>query len=484
MLGATRRLPSPSHAGAPSSCTAQHPVPVRTLVLAVALALGLSLGAGQPAYAADPNPVTPGDFTGYGFDQCLTPEQYKMNAWLRVVPVPGRRHLHLRQEPRLPRPAQPHAGVGEHAAAKGWRLLPITLGPQADCLDRFPRYGDDPTIIPTPGKNGRYSQARKQGSAEATTAVAEATRLGIVPGSTLWYDLEGFNVNNTTCRESALWFLSGWTTQIRRLGYVSGVYSSVGSGIKMLDDARVQRPGVFTLPDRIWLARWDGVANTSSDYILEDGWRPGGRMKQYKGGHDERWGGVKINIDSNFLELGNGLVAPAEVHCDGTRVNFKDYPRLAPPKSGKRPGKRMVTALKCLLREQGLYSGKLKGEYTPRLVEAIRAWKAAAGPGRVRRLEPAQLGGPVRRPRGRHREPGRQGRLDRRRRTPPPARAQRRQRDHPAPGHRRVRRLHRPRRCAPTRPATGSRCPASPAPRPGARWPGASARRGPPRPAR
>ena len=317
--------------------------PVRTLVIAVAMALGLSLGAGQTAYAAD-NPVTPGDFTGYGFDQCLTPEQYKMNAWLESSPflavgiyISGKSRA-CRDQPNLT-PEWVSTQL-----AKGWRLLPITLGPQADCLDRFPRYGDDPTIIPTPGKNGRYSQARKQGSTEATTAVAEATRLGIVPGSTLWYDLEGFNANDTTCRESALWFLSGWTKQIRRLGYVSGVYSSVGSGIKMLDDARVQRPGVFTLPDRIWLARWDGLANTSSDYILEDGWRPGGRMKQYKGGHDERWGGVKINIDSNFIELGNGLVAPAEVHCDGTRVDFKDYPRLAPPKSGKRPGKRMVIA--------------------------------------------------------------------------------------------------------------------------------------------
>ena len=194
--------------------------------------------------------------------------------------------------------------------AKGWRLLPITLGPQADCLDRFPRYGDDPTIIPTPGKKGRYSQARKQGTAEARTTVAEAGRLGIVPGSTLWYDLEGFNVNNTTCRESALWFLSGWTKQIKRMGYVSGVYSSVGSGIEMIDDARIHRPGVFTLPDAIWLARRDGIANTSSDYILDDGWRPGGRVKQSEGGHDERWGGVKINIDANFLDMGNGLVAP------------------------------------------------------------------------------------------------------------------------------------------------------------------------------
>ncbi len=44
---------------------------------------------------------------------------------------------------------------------------------------------------------------------------------------------------NTDCRESALAFLSAWTNQIHALGYVSGVYSSAGSGIKV---AR-RRPG-------------------------------------------------------------------------------------------------------------------------------------------------------------------------------------------------------------------------------------------------
>ncbi|MBJ7358588.1 glycoside hydrolase domain-containing protein [Nocardioides sp.] len=353
--------------------------PFRALLSTLALSVALILGVIPAAHADGTNPPTPGDFTGYGFDQCLTPEQYKMNAWLESSPflavgiyISGKSRA-CRDQPNLT-PAWVSTQL-----KKGWRLLPITLGPQADCLDRFPRYGDDPTINPKPGRKGRYGKARKQGVAEATTAVAEATRLGIVPGSTLWYDLEGFNVNNTTCRESALRFLSGWTTQIRQLGYVSGVYSSVGSGIKMLDDARVERPGVFALPDRIWLARWDGVANTSSDYIREDGWRPGGRVKQYKGGHDERWGGVRINIDSNYLELGNGSVAPAEVRCGGTRVSFKEYPRLAPPKAGQRPGERKVTALKCLLREQSVYSGNLRGTYSPKLVQAIKAWKQARG---------------------------------------------------------------------------------------------------------
>jgi hypothetical protein len=351
----------------------------RSLLGTLALALGLSLGTPLTAAADEPNPVTPGDFTGFGFDQCLTPEQDKMDAWLESSPylavgiyISGNSRA-CRNQPNLT-PEWVRTQL-----RKGWRLLAITLGPQADCLDRFPRYDDDPTINPKPGRNNRYSLARKQGVAEAKKTVTEATRLGIVPGSVMWYDLEGFNLNNTTCRESALWFLSAWTKQIKRLGYRSGVYSSVGSGIKMLDDARVKRPGVFALPDAIWLARWDGVANTSSDYILEDGWRPGGRVKQYKGGHDERWGGVRINIDTNYLDLGRGLVAPAEEHCRGTRVNFKDYPRLAPATETKRPGRRKVIALKCLLSEQGFYSGNLKGEYTPKLVDAIRAWKTSKG---------------------------------------------------------------------------------------------------------
>ena len=58
----------------------------------------------------------------------------------------------------------------------------------------------------------------------------------------------GFDHTNLHCRESALAFLSAWTTRLHELGYVSGVYSSVGSGIKMLDDARVNRPGAFSCP--------------------------------------------------------------------------------------------------------------------------------------------------------------------------------------------------------------------------------------------
>jgi len=210
------------------------------------------------------NPVTPGTYTGLGFDQCHAPEQYKMDAWLAASPyravgiyISGASRG-CRDQPNLT-PTWISTQL-----TKGWRLLPITLGPQANCNPGFPRYGTDPVISGKLNQQGQYAKAFSQGTTEASTAVATAQALGIVPGSTLWYDLEGYDVTNTACRESSLWFLSAWTQQLHALGYVSGVYSSAGSGIKSLDDARVLRPGVFTLPDQIWIARWDGQANTST----------------------------------------------------------------------------------------------------------------------------------------------------------------------------------------------------------------------------
>ena len=161
-----------------------------------------------PAPKAVANVVTPGDFTGYGFDQCLAPEQWKMNRWLNYSPFLSV-GIYISGDSRACRD-QPNLTPKwiSTQLAKGWRLLPITLGPQASCQPRFPRYSDDVKINPKPGDNGKYFAARTMGTAEANKAVADAQRLGIVERSTLWYDLEGFDSSNTPCRESALAFLS------------------------------------------------------------------------------------------------------------------------------------------------------------------------------------------------------------------------------------------------------------------------------------
>ncbi|WP_110181203.1 glycoside hydrolase domain-containing protein [Nocardioides solisilvae] len=320
------------------------------------------------------NVATPGDFSGYGFDQCVAPTQQAMDAWLEHSPFLAV-GIYISGDSRACR-TQPNLSPTwiSTQLAKGWRLLPIALGPQASCEPRFPRYKDDFKISPAPG-DGSYPTARAQGAAEADKNAADATAYGIAPGSTLWYDLEGFDLTNTHCRESALAFVSAWVERIEALGYVSGFYSSAGSGIKMLDDARVKRPGQFRLPQRIWIARWDGIANTSTTYIGEDGWRPGGRVKQYRGGHNETWGGVTINIDSNYLELGRGSVADPEARCGGLRTTYARYPMLKP----KQANAQRVRVLQCTLTEQGHYAHRVSGRYNKRTRAAARAFQAAHG---------------------------------------------------------------------------------------------------------
>ncbi len=326
--------------------------------------------AATPAYAG--NKATPGNFTGYGFDQCLTPTQASMDVWLENSPFLAA-GIYISGDSRACR-VQPNLTPTWVATQlkKGWRLLPIHLGPQASCSARFPRYGSDPVIDDDPGSDGLYRAARAQGSAEAKKAVLASRALGIVAGSTLWYDIEAYDHTRTGCRESALAFLSAWTNRLHKLDYVSGIYSSAGSGILVLDEARASNKPKITLPDYIWVARWDEVANTSTSYISEDGWNPHRRIKQYMGGHLETWGGVTINIDRNFLDVGKGSVAKKETHCKGKQVDFAKYRVLK--ESKKRP--ELAIALKCLLKERGYYKGKITMGFGPKTLRSIHKWQA------------------------------------------------------------------------------------------------------------
>jgi peptidoglycan hydrolase-like protein with peptidoglycan-binding domain len=343
-------------------------------LLAVTLATAVAvLGSAIPA-GADGR-ATPGNFTGYGFDQCETVSQATMDTWLRTSPFLAVGVYMSGNSRACKRQTNLTAAWVDTQLRNGWRILPITLGPQSSCVGRFPRYGAsiDPTIRES-STNG-YAAARDQGTAEAKSAVAAATRLGIAPNSVLWYDIEGWgNVSDVSCRESALSFLQAWTKELHRLGYVSGVYSSAGSGMVVLDKARAQRP-TYVLPDYLWIARWDGKANTSTSYISDVGWNPHRRVKQYEGGHRETWGGATVNIDRNFLDVGRGSVAGAETHCDGVVVDYLKYETLV-PQAVLNP---MVSVVQCLLKEQGFWAGGVRGWYGKTLSAAILSWQKARG---------------------------------------------------------------------------------------------------------
>ena len=277
---------------------------------------------------------------------------------MEEVAVHRGRHLHLRRLPRLPHPAQPQPHLGRHPGRP--RL--------AAAADRARPAGVVPAALPA--LQGRlqdlaepHRRLRHGGRAGCGRGRQERRRRDGVRHRRGQHDLvrpRGLQPRTTPTAASPPWSSRPrWVTRIKALGYVAGFYSSASSGIKMLDDARTQRPGQFALPDRIWIARWDGAANTSTTYIPEDGWRPGGRMKQYLGGHNETWGGVTINIDSNFIDLGAGSQPRPEGRCPGTRLGFWKYPALSPASAKST----RVKALQCLLTEQGTYSGPVNGSY-------------------------------------------------------------------------------------------------------------------------
>src|SRR5690349_7216705 len=144
----------------------------RAVLLALASLVASVLSLAPSTSYADGNPVTPGTFTGFGFDQCLAPTQQTMDTWLRTSPFLAV-GIYISGDSRACR-SQPNLTTDWIATqlAKGWRLLPITLGPQASCNPRFPRYRDDKVISPKPGTNGLYKNARNQGSAEADQTVS------------------------------------------------------------------------------------------------------------------------------------------------------------------------------------------------------------------------------------------------------------------------------------------------------------------------
>ncbi|MER7894206.1 DUF1906 domain-containing protein [Micromonospora sp. NPDC094482] len=257
-------------------------------VAAVALlAAGAAVtGAETPARAAAYTGPHPGTFTGYGFDTCTAPSDAAMTAWLqspyRAIGVYIGGVNRGCAQPNLTA-----AWVSNQQAA-GWRLFPLYVGLQAPCSG-YSRHIDP-------------AQAAAQGIAAADDAVANARALGLADGSTLILDIEHYDAGDAVCSAAVQTFVSAWTTRLHDQAFYSGLYTSVGSAGLRDQVAVYDQPG-YARPDIIDFARWDGVPTVSDPAIPATYWSPGARMKQYQGDHYETWGGVRMNIDSNYLEL-------------------------------------------------------------------------------------------------------------------------------------------------------------------------------------
>ncbi|GAA1940480.1 hypothetical protein GCM10009815_39050 [Nocardioides marmoribigeumensis] len=342
---------------------------MHTLLAMLATATLLVVAAGLPssAGAAVVRGPDPGSGFGYGFDACDAPSQRAMNAW--------NQHSHFSAVGiyiagmNRACSSQPHLDRRwvRTQKARGWKLLPLVVGRQASCAPRGLYRGK--RISPRPA--GLYRQARGQGADAARGAARAARHLGIREGSVLWFDLEGFDTTRTHCRRSALHFVSGWSRQVRRDGFRSGLYSSA-STLRMLGPARAY-PDVFSLPGYLWFAHWNGRATVATKYLSNNHWMPHRRVHQFRGGHSERHGGRRLVIDSNYYSVGQGIWIGKEQrrsHC-GVRISYGRYETMRPGARG--PG---VRAAQCVLRDGRHYRGRLTGRYDRRTTRAVRHFQA------------------------------------------------------------------------------------------------------------
>jgi hypothetical protein len=320
--------------------------------------------------AQPPSRVMPGSFTGYAFDTCDAPSQSAMDAWQRHSPYSGI-GIYIAGANRgcSGQPALSDDWVSAQSE-QGWRLLPITVGRQVPCSTTIhgPLISDDPA--------DGYATAREQGATQAQDTVDTSEDLDIAKGSTQWFDLEHFEHADQRCRASTLAFLSSWTSELHHLGYRSGVYSNANSGIRLLDKAsRDAAQPDFRAPDQVWFAEWNGRADVASRHLSADAWMPHARVHQFAGNTDETYGGVTINIDRNYMDVGHGSVAPPPARYCGVRVDFAHYRTL-------RPGdhNRQVAAAQCLLRHAELYDGRVTGRFDQASQSAVRGFQRGHPP--------------------------------------------------------------------------------------------------------
>ncbi|WP_377273164.1 glycoside hydrolase domain-containing protein [Peterkaempfera sp. SMS 1(5)a] len=318
-----------------------------------AQAAPLSATAAVTAEAATTVAAQPGTYTGLGFDPCAAPSNAQMSAW-SASPFHAIGVYISGISAACAQPNLTSSWVQTQTSA-GWHIIPIHVGLQAPCTTFSHRV------------SATLSTAASQGHSEAQQAIAAAAALGLPTGSVLYNDMEAYDQTDSSCSNAVMTFLSAWTDELHANGYLSGVYSSAGSG--MADLAGEYSTGTYTMPDHIWFARWNGLADTdATPYVPAADWADHQRIHQLSGDTDETWGGVTINIDRDYLDVDGG---PFTGVCTAG-IDFSLYSTIASGASGS-----LVSAAQCQLQRQGYFSGTVDGVFGSSTTSAVQAFQSA-----------------------------------------------------------------------------------------------------------
>lgn len=248
-------------------------------------------------------------YTGPGFDACTARSLSELSTWFSASPYKAV-NMYFGGISRGCSQPNLTADWVKAVIAQGWVLIPTYVGLQAPCRTEYPNRIDP-------------AQAPAQGTAAADDAIAQLNALGLGVGNPAYFDMEAFSYSNTSCRQAVLDFLGAWSARLHERGYVSGLYGSAGSTIRAVV-SQLSNPG-FVQPDQLWIARWcpepfstSCDTSTNDPEVPADKWADHQRIRQYRGGHQETWGGVTINIDSNTVDA---AVSPSQLAAEGSFVS-------------------------------------------------------------------------------------------------------------------------------------------------------------------
>lgn len=298
----------------------------RNIVRGLAALCGGLILLGGLAAPASADPETPVAYPSgstvtrtdrLGFDACTAPSLAALDAWKGTSPYSAVNIYFGGGNRACAQPNLTREWVRD-ATAAGWKLLPTYFGHQPFCM-----FGDKPY---------RYSEstASNLGESNATSAVTRAQELGLLPGSALYADVEHYNRDNTSCRTAVRRYVSAWTRTLHANGYLAGVYVHQDSGVRDLSDSYDSTS--YARPDAVWMARWDGdPALTGWPTAPDQHWSHFQRAKQYRGDHDETWGGVTINIDSDSLRAPVATVARRYTVTSDGSLNARSGPSTSYP---------------------------------------------------------------------------------------------------------------------------------------------------------
>lgn len=276
--------------------------------------------------AAQAEPATPGTYPAASsatrvstsfFDTCTAPSLTALAAWRGRSPYTG---VNIYFGGRNRGCAQPNltAPWVRSATAAGWSLVPTYFGDQPFCV-----FGTKPYRYAASG-------AAARGAADGADAVAQARSLGLLAGSALYADVEHYDRAAAGCIGAVRTYVSEWTRALHRSGYLAGVYVHQDSGLR--DLAASYTSTTLARPDAVWMARWDLNATTTNWPTAGNTlWAEWQRAKQYQGDHNETWGGVTLNIDSDIIRGPVATVLRAyRVTSTGT-LNVRSGPSSAYP---------------------------------------------------------------------------------------------------------------------------------------------------------